>query len=93
MDIPEQRLHILLSKRDIIAKVTFMFFLISVVDGLESFYSADIQKVMSIPRSDHLHHELHYVMIWILSALPLRIKIHLKLFQLFEWWRDKFYIT
>ena len=70
-----------------------MFFLILVANGWESFYSVDIQKFMRIPRSDHLHHELHYVMIWILSSLPLRFKIHLKFFQLFEWWHDKFYIT
>lgn len=70
MDIPEQQLHLLVSERDIIAKVIVMFFLISVADGLESFYSADIQKFMSIPCSDRLHHELHYVMIWILLALP-----------------------
>ena len=93
MDIPKQQLHLLVYERDIIAEVIVMFFLISVVDGLESFCSADIQKFMSIPRSDHLHHELHYVMIWILSALPLRFRIHLKFSQLFEWWRDKFYIT
>lgn len=92
MDILEQQLHLLVSKRDIIAKVTIMFFLISVANGLESFYSADIQNFMSIPHSDNLHHELHYVMIWIRSALPLWFKIHLKFFQLFEWWRDKFYI-
>ena len=85
MDIPEQQLYLLVSKGDIIAEVTIMFFLTSVADGLESFYSANIQKFMSIPRSDYLHHELHYVMIWILSALPLRFRIHLKFFQLFEW--------
>ena len=60
-----------------------MFFLILVADGLEPFYSAYIQKFMSIPHSDHLHHELHYVMIWILSTFPLRFRIHLKFFQLF----------
>jgi hypothetical protein len=92
VDISEQRLHLLVSERDIIEKVTIMFFLISVVDGSESFYSADIKKFMSIPRSDYLHHELHYVMIWILSVFLLRFRIHLKFFQLFEWWHDKFYI-
>ena len=93
MDIPEQQLHLLVSERDIIAEITVMFFLILVVDGFQSFYSADIQKFMTIPCSDHLHHELHYVMIWILSALPLRFRIHLKFFQLFEWCHDNFYIT
>ena len=80
MDISEQQLHLLVSERDIIAEVTVMFFLILVADGLESFISADIQKFMSIPLTNDLHHELHYVMIWILSTLPLRFKIHLKFF-------------
>ena len=52
-------------ERDIIAEVTFNVFPHSVVGDLESSYSVDIQRFMSILRCGYYHHEMHYVMIWI----------------------------